>query len=128
MATEVSLFAKVVDRIRAECDMILNLQTGGGGSLAATPKNAVPFAECLPLDSTWSIFGVSASQFPMATMGVLLRGHVRVGFEDNLYMAKGVKAKSNAQLVDRAVKIIGDLNNKVASVEETYEILRLKKL
>ncbi|MBT3225212.1 MAG: 3-keto-5-aminohexanoate cleavage protein [Deltaproteobacteria bacterium] len=100
---------------------------GTAGSMAATPTNAVHFAECLPADSTWSIFGVGRTQFPMAAMGVLLGGHVRVGFEDNLYLDKGVKAESNAQLVERAVAIIGDLNKKVASVEETREILGLKK-
>lgn len=100
---------------------------GTTGSLAATPKNAVHFAESLPSDSTWSIFGVSRTQFPMVAMGALLGGHVRVGFEDNLYMDKGVKAESNAQIVERAVKIVGDLNKKVASVEETKEILGLRK-
>ncbi|MCP4755941.1 MAG: 3-keto-5-aminohexanoate cleavage protein, partial [Proteobacteria bacterium] len=99
---------------------------GTAGGLAATPKNAVHFSECLPSDSTWSIFGVARTQFPMAAMGVLLGGHVRVGFEDNLYLGKGVKAESNAQLVERAVAIIRDLNKDVASVEETREILGLR--
>ncbi len=100
---------------------------GTSGGLAATPKNAVHFSECLPPDSTWSIFGVGRTQFPMVAMGVLLGGHVRIGFEDNLYMDKGVKAESNAQLVERAVTIVKDLNKQVASVEETREILGLHK-
>ena len=101
---------------------------GTGGSLAATPKNAVHFAECLPSDCTWSIFGVARSQFPMVAMGVLLDGHVRVGFEDNLYLDQGVKAKSNAELVTRAAAIIRNLNKEIASADETREILGLKKL
>ncbi|MBU2646256.1 3-keto-5-aminohexanoate cleavage protein [bacterium] len=99
---------------------------GTGGGLAATAKNAVHFSECLPGDSTWSIFGVARTQFPMVAMGVLLNGHVRVGFEDNLYLQKGVKAKSNAELVERAVAIINNLNKEVATVDETREILELK--
>lgn len=92
----------------------------------ATPKQAVHLAECLPPGVTWSIFGVGASQFPMVAMGVLMGGHVRVGFEDNLYIKKGVLAKSNAELVKRAVEIIKILNKEVASVTEAREILSLR--
>jgi uncharacterized protein (DUF849 family) len=91
----------------------------------ATPKQAVHLAESLPPGVTWSIFGVGASQFPMAAMGALLGGHVRVGFEDNLYLKKGQLAKSNAELVRRAVEIIRSLNYEVASVEEAKKILGL---
>lgn len=93
----------------------------------ATPKQAIHLAESLPPGVTWSIFGVGASQIPMVGMGALLGGHVRVGFEDNLYIKKGVLAKSNAELVKRAVEIIRALNKEVASVEETREILSLKQ-
>ena len=100
---------------------------GTTGGMAATPKNAVHFSECLPAGSVWSVFGVAHTQFPMAAMGVLLGGHVRIGFEDNLYLAKGVQAKSNAELVDRAATIIRDLNREVAVPDEAREILGLKK-
>ena len=96
------------------------------GGMAATPKNAVHFSECLSGDCTWSIFGVGKTQFPMAAMGVLLDGHVRVGFEDNLYLEKGVKAKSNAELVERVATIVRDLNKEVATAGEAREILELK--
>ncbi len=99
---------------------------GTAGSLAATPKNAVHFVELLPHPCTWSIFGVGKAQFAMVAMGVLLGGHVRVGLEDNLYLKKGIKAKSNAQLVERAVDIIHSLNKEVATVEEARGILLLK--
>ncbi|MBW2061634.1 MAG: 3-keto-5-aminohexanoate cleavage protein [Deltaproteobacteria bacterium] len=100
---------------------------GTQGGLAATPKNAVHFSECLPPGGTWSVFGVAQTQFPMVAMGALLDGHIRVGFEDNLYMKRGVKAERNADLVKRAADIIKDLNKEVASVDEAREILRLKK-
>jgi uncharacterized protein (DUF849 family) len=92
-----------------------------------TPKDAVHLAESLPPGSTWSIFGVGATQFPMVAQGVLLGGHVRVGFEDNVYMKKGVPAKNNAELVRHAARMIRDLNREVASVEEARKILNLKK-
>ncbi len=88
-------------------------------------KNALHMAECLPPGVTWSIFGVAATQIPMVAMGVIMGGHVRVGFEDNLYIAKGKLAKSNAELVQRAAQIIRDLNKEVATVEDTRKILGL---
>jgi len=91
----------------------------------ATPKYAVSLSEALPPGVTWSIFGVGPAQFPMVAMGVLLNGHVRVGFEDNLYMKKGELAKSNAEIVRRTVEIIRSLNKEVASVDEARKILSL---
>jgi uncharacterized protein (DUF849 family) len=93
----------------------------------ATPKMATTLAEALPPGVTWSIFGVGAAQFPMVAMGTLLNGHVRVGFEDNLYLKKGQLAKSNAELVKRAVEIIHSLNREVASVAEARQILGIAK-
>jgi uncharacterized protein (DUF849 family) len=91
----------------------------------ATPKDAVHLGESLPPGATWSIFGVGASQIPMVAMGVLLGGHVRVGFEDNLYLRKGQLAKSNAELVIHTMGIIKSLNKEAASVEEAKKILSL---
>lgn len=96
--------------------------------VAGTPKNAIHLIESLPPGVTWSIFGVGPFQFPMAAMGVLLNGHVRVGFEDNLYIRKGQLAKNNAELVRHAVTIIRSLNKEVASVEEARSILSLPKI
>jgi 3-keto-5-aminohexanoate cleavage enzyme len=96
--------------------------------VAGTPKNAIHLVESLPSGVTWSIFGVGPFQFPMAAMGVLLNGHVRVGFEDNLYIRKGQLAKTNAELVKHAVSIIRSLNKEVASVEEARSMLSLPKI
>jgi uncharacterized protein (DUF849 family) len=96
--------------------------------VAGTPKNAIHLVESLPPGVTWSIFGVGPFQFPMAAMGVLLNGHVRVGFEDNLYIRKGQLAKTNAELVKHAVSIIRSLNKEVASVEEARSMLSLPKI
>lgn len=98
---------------------------GTNGGIPATPKNATLMAESLPQGVTWSIFGVGRTQFPMVAMGVMLDGHVRVGMEDNLYMSKGVLAKSNAELVQRTVQIIRSLGKDVASVEEARKALSL---
>ncbi len=93
--------------------------------IGCTPSYALFMAESLPPGVTWSIFGVAATQFPMAMMGVLLGGHVRVGFEDNLYLRKGQLAKSNAELVRHTAGLIRSLDREVATVEEARKILAL---
>ena len=91
----------------------------------ATVRDAVYLAGSLPPGTTWSIFGIGASHFPMVAMGVLMGGHVRVGFEDNVYFKKGQLAKSNAELVRHTATIIRDLHKEPASVEQARKILGL---
>jgi 3-keto-5-aminohexanoate cleavage enzyme len=53
-------------------------------------------------------------------------GHVRVGFEDNVYLRRGQLAKSNADLVSKAVNIAKELERPIASPDEARQILGLK--
>jgi 3-keto-5-aminohexanoate cleavage enzyme len=55
-------------------------------------------------------------------------GHVRVGFEDNLYLEKGVLAKSNGELVEKAVKLAKIMGREIATPAEAREILGLAPL
>jgi uncharacterized protein (DUF849 family) len=80
----------------------------------------------LPAASPWFAFGISLHQFPMVAQTVLLGGHVRVGLEDNLYLAKGQLAPSNAALVEKAGRIIEELGDVVATPNEAREILGLQ--
>ena len=52
-------------------------------------------------------------------------GHVRVGFEDNLYLEKGVFAKSNGELVEKVVRIAKELGREIATPDEAREILSI---
>jgi len=79
----------------------------------------------LPADATWFAFGVGPRQFPMVGQAVLLGGNVRVGLEDNLYLARGKLAPSNAALVERAVQIIELLGEEVASAAEARAMIGL---
>jgi uncharacterized protein (DUF849 family) len=60
----------------------------------------------LPQGVTWAAFGIGRMQMPMAAQAILLGGNVRVGLEDNIWLAKGVPA-SNGQLVERVIELIG---------------------
>ena len=54
-------------------------------------------------------------------------GHVRVGLEDNVYYSRGRKAKSNAELVKRAVRISHELNREVATPAQARELLGVSR-
>ena len=54
-------------------------------------------------------------------------GHVRVGFEDNIYLSKVVPAKGNAELVDKIVRIAKELGREIATPDEDREMLHLSK-
>jgi 3-keto-5-aminohexanoate cleavage enzyme len=61
----------------------------------------------------------------MAMMTIAMGGHVRVGLEDNIYYSKGVLAKSNAQLVERVVRISKEFGREIATPQESRKILNL---
>ena len=88
----------------------------------ADPATMNAMVNQLPNDVFWSGFGISRTQMPMVAQAMLLGGNARVGLEDNLYLEKGVPA-SNAQLVEKAVRIIGDLGGRVCDADETREKL-----
>jgi 3-keto-5-aminohexanoate cleavage enzyme len=93
-----------------------------------TPRALIGMVDCLPADSLWSVIGVGAHQLPLTTMSMLMGGHVRVGFEDNLYYRKGELAKSNAQLVERVVRIARELGREIASPAQAREMLGISKI
>lgn len=80
----------------------------------------------LPKEAIWTGFGIGRAEFPMVAQSFLYGGHVRVGFEDNLYLAKGVLASSNAELVAKAGTIIELLGGEVATADEAREILGIQ--
>ena len=100
---------------------------GAPGGMAGTVENLVYIHSQIPEGSTWSASGLSKAHIPVMLATLSLGGHVRVGLEDNLYYSHGVLAESNAQLVERAAKIITAVGYKVATVNDAREILRLKK-
>jgi len=93
--------------------------------IPATTKNMIMMKEALPPGAVWAAFGISANCFPMAAQSVLLGGHVRVGMEDNLYLARGQRASSNRELVEKAVGIIRVLDKEPASPDEARELLQI---
>ena len=75
----------------------------------------------------WQVIGIGyPAQFQVATIAIIMGGHCRVGLEDNLYMERGVMAKSSAEQVDRIVRITRELGREIATPDEARQMLNLK--
>ncbi|WP_223779294.1 3-keto-5-aminohexanoate cleavage protein [Streptomyces sp. 135] len=92
----------------------------------ADPGVLQSMVNMLPEGAQWASFALGRMQMPWVAQSILLGGHVRVGLEDNLYLGKGNKA-TNAQLVERAVRIVESLGSRVASPDEARQKLGLKR-
>ena len=75
----------------------------------------------------WSVIGVGyPDEFKAAALAVMMGGHVRVGLEDNIFVKKGKLAKSNAELVEKVVRIAAEFEPDIATPDEARKILNLK--
>ncbi|WP_313165081.1 3-keto-5-aminohexanoate cleavage protein [Sedimentibacter sp.] len=104
-------------------DFVLGVPGAMGGEL----RDLLYMVESIPAGSTWTVAGVGRYQLPLNMAAIMLGGHVRTGFEDNIYYSKGVLAKSNAQLVERIARLSRELGREVATPDEARVILGLKK-
>lgn len=100
---------------------------GAPGGTAATVENLVYLKSLIPKEATWSAFGIGAGHMPILYAAIALGGHIRVGMEDNVYYAKNRLAKSNAEFVERAGRLVKEFNKEVATPDEARQILGLKK-
>jgi 3-keto-5-aminohexanoate cleavage enzyme len=122
LATADALLAKGLLSTPVHFEFVL----GVPGAAAATPENLIHFARSISAGSTWTVAGIGRRQTAMATMAIAMGGHVRVGFEDNIYYRKGELADSNARFVERAVRIAREVGREPASVEQARQILKLR--
>ncbi|MCB2294386.1 3-keto-5-aminohexanoate cleavage protein [Clostridium algoriphilum] len=105
--------------------MHFNFVMGVNGGITATPRDLVFMEESIPKGSTFTVSGIGRSEFQMAAMTIIMGGHVRVGFEDNVYIKKGILAKSNSELVEKVVRLATELDREIATPHEAREILGL---
>ncbi|MDO9124231.1 MAG: 3-keto-5-aminohexanoate cleavage protein [Deltaproteobacteria bacterium] len=95
------------------------------GGMPATAKSLLHLSEIVPVGSTWSVIGIGPGQLPMAMIAMTMGGHVRVGLEDNIFYSRGVLAKTNAELVERIVRISKEFGREVATPDEARKMLSL---
>lgn len=104
-------------------DFVLGVPGAMGGEL----RDLLYMVETIPAGSTWTVAGVGRYQLPLNMAAIILGGHARTGFEDNIYYTKGEMAKSNAQLVERIARLSREFGREVATPDEARAILGLKK-
>ncbi|SES82107.1 3-keto-5-aminohexanoate cleavage enzyme [Natronincola peptidivorans] len=114
---------KLAKKGLVETPMHFDFVLGVPGACPGTPEDLLHMMRAIPEGSTWTVAGVGRHELPLATMAIILGGHVRVGFEDNIFYSKGELAKSNGQLVERIVRIAKELGREVATPQEARKIL-----
>jgi uncharacterized protein (DUF849 family) len=112
------LSKRLIETGHVKAPSLFQICLGISWAQPATPEAMTYMRSLLPADCTWFAFGISLHQFPMVAQAVLLGGHPRVGLEDNLYLARGKLAPSNAALVEKAARIIEVLGDEVATPAE----------
>lgn len=102
-----------------------NFVMGVRGGIGASLMDLAFMKASIPEGSAFTVTGIGKAQFTMAAMAIVAGGHVRVGFEDNIYIRKGVLAKSNGEMVEKAVRISREIGREIATPKEAREILHL---
>lgn len=105
--------------------MHFNFVLGVNGGISASPRDFTFMMGSIPEGSTFTVSGIGRNEFPMAALSIIAGGHVRVGFEDNVYISKGMPARSNGELVEKVVRLAKELGREVATPKEAREILGL---
>ena len=95
------------------------------GGIPGSTRNLLHQVESLPEGSHWQVIGISLNQWPLAAAGITLGGNVRVGLEDNFYLEEGRMAKSNGELVEKAVSLCQAVGRPVATIVQAREQLGL---
>lgn len=104
---------------------LIQIATGIKWGWASSPATLQYAQTMLPSNAVWYAFGIGSWEMPFVALSTINGGHARVGLEDNIYIEKGVLARSNAELVKKAARIIQDLGNDIATPQQAREILKL---
>jgi len=96
------------------------------GGAPATVRNLLNMVELLPEGSTWQVVTIGKYCLRTTMIAMCMGGNIRTGLEDTVYYRKGELVKSNAQLVERMVRVAKEIGREPATLDETREKLRLK--
>jgi uncharacterized protein (DUF849 family) len=98
------------------------------GGIPGTTRDLVHQAGSLPPGSHWQVIGIGLAEWALAAAAIGMGGNVRVGLEDNFYLEEGRMAKSNGELVAKAVAMCAQQGRRVATIAETRRQLGLAEL
>lgn len=99
---------------------------GVPGGMAATVENLVFLKSLIPEGSTWGALGIGKGHLPIMYAALAMGGHLRVGMEDNIFMSRGILAKSNVEFIERTKCIVEAMGKQIATPKEAREILNIK--
>lgn len=102
-------------------DFVMGVNGGIGGEI----RDFTFLTGSIPEGSTYTVAGVGRHEFPLAALAIIHGGNVRVGFEDNVFLSKGVLAKSNGELVAKVVRLAKELGREIATPADARRILGL---
>jgi 3-keto-5-aminohexanoate cleavage enzyme len=115
---------RMLERDELPSPLRANLVFGVPGGIDATPDALEAMLRPLPPDTHWSITAVGRHQRRMLGIAILRgAGGIRVGFEDGVYLRRGVLAESNAELVADACELVRTLGRRPATIDEARELL-----
>ncbi len=124
------MLAHFRDRGLVKPPIFIQFVMGVLGGIAAEPEHLAHMKATADRlfggDYLFSTLAAGRQQMPMAAISAGMGGHVRVGLEDNLFIARGVLAKSNAEQVSRVRTIVEGIGREVATPEEASAMLGLK--
>lgn len=105
---------------------MFQIVTGVHYGAASTPETMSYMRSLLPQGAIWAGFGIGRMCYPMLAQAFLLGGHVRIGLEDGVYIEHGRLARDNAELCEKAVRVVRDLGGTLATPAVAREILGLR--
>ena len=123
---QIGIARHLIDSGLVDGTPLFQLCLGIAGGTPATTEAMLALRGALPPGAHWGAFGISRTEFPMVAQAAILGGNVRVGLEDNLYLQAG-RLATNAELVDKALKILALLDIPVMTPAEARIALGLKQ-
>lgn len=115
---------RLIDQELVQPPYLFNLFFASGG-MAYSPRTLSYLIESLPEGSLWTATGSGVDAFPLAVFSMINGGTARIGLEDCIYLSDGVLAESNAQMVEKLVRMANELDFEIATPGETREKLRI---
>lgn len=114
------------NRGKLDDPLFFELVLGTPYGAPATAASLVHLAQMIPNEAVWSVTGIGSGHLPMSLMALAMGRHIRLGMEDHVFYRKGELATSNAQFVQRMVRIAREAGRDIASPDEARRILGLK--
>jgi len=121
--SHVDMALRLVRKGHIQPPLHFNFVLGVNGGATGTARDLLFLKESLPEGATFTVSGIGRCQLEMNVLGMLIGGHVRVGFEDNLKYNRERNGVSNAEFVERIVHIAKELNLEIATPAEARQIL-----